>query len=147
MMKVFVLAFLALFSPTQSKPKSLPEWHRVYTFDDSFIELNTNYVMFNNRHTERVRFRWSFLRSEVPGKEPHITYQTRLEEIECDCRNKRFRLHNVELFDAGGRMIRSEGGDELGEWRAVKFGSMMEKLFTPACQLIERRKREPVVER
>jgi len=44
-------------------------------------------------------------------------------------------------------MIRSEGADKPGEWREVKFGSMMEKLFTPACQLIERRKREPVVVR
>ncbi|MBA3714940.1 MAG: hypothetical protein H0W76_21175 [Pyrinomonadaceae bacterium] len=147
MMKVFALAFLALFSPTQSKLQSLPEWYRVYTFDDSFIELNTNYVMFNNRHTERVRFRWSFLRSEAPGGEPQVIYQTRLEEIECDCRNKRFCLYNVELFDAGGGMIRSEGADKPGEWREVKFGSMMEKLFTPACQLIERRKREPVVVR
>ena len=58
-----VLAILFLQATVKSqvaKSQPLPEWFRVYTYDDSIIELNTNYVMFSNRNIERVRFRWSF---------------------------------------------------------------------------------------
>jgi len=74
-------------------------------------------------------------------------YQGRLEEIECDCRKKRYRLHDVRLYDAQDRLIRTEVVDSPDEWREVRFGSMMEKLFKPACQLIELRKRAPALER
>ncbi|MFN2393967.1 MAG: hypothetical protein ABR566_18655 [Pyrinomonadaceae bacterium] len=50
------------------KSQPLPEWFRVYTYDDSIIELNTNYVIFSNYNVERVRFRWSFLTPQLLSK-------------------------------------------------------------------------------
>ena len=142
---LFLISVLLLFQ-NPLKPQTLPEWYRVCTFDESVIELNTNYVMFSSRKTGRVRFRWSFIKPEILSGERHVKYQSRVEEIEYDCSNKRYRLHDVRLYDAEGRLIRSEEVDPPGEWREVKFGSIMEKLFTPACQLIELRRRVPALE-
>lgn len=146
-MKALFLMFVVLLSQNQSESRTLPEWYRVYTFDESVIELNTDYVMFSDRKTGRVRFRWSFLKPETMGQERLIKYQSRLEEIEWDCAKKRYRLHDVRMYDAEGRLMRSEEGDPPGQWREVKFGSMMQKLMTPACQLIELRRRVPALER
>jgi hypothetical protein len=147
MMKVLLLVFAVTLSQTQSKPQTLPEWYRVYTFEDSIIVLNTDYVMFSSRKTGRVRFRWSFSNLEPLSGEPQVKYKYRLEEIECDCRDKRFRLHDVRSYDADGRLVRVETADPPDKWQEVRFGSMMEKLFRPACQLIELRKRVPALER
>ena len=99
MLKTFTLSFVILLSQTPLSLQTLPEWYRVYTFDDSIIELNTTYVMFTGQRTGRVRFRWSFLKPETLSREPQRKYQSRVEEIECDCRNKRFRLHGFQLYD------------------------------------------------
>lgn len=146
-MQILIALALVLFSTVEVSPRELPEWYRVYTFENSIIELNTNYVVFSNRRTERVRFRWSFLAPETLIEGSQTKYQSRLEEIECDCRNKRFRINQIEWLDADGKIVHAEKNDPHGDWRAVRFGSMMEKLFAPACRLIELRKRVPAVER
>ncbi len=147
-MKVLLLVFVIILAQIPTKPKPLPEWYRVYTFDDgSIVDLNTDYVMFSSRKTGRVRLRWSFAQPETLSVKPQIKYKSRVEEVECDCGNKRYRFHDVRLYDADGRLIKVETADPPDEWREVRFGSIMEKLFAPACKLIGLRKRVPALER
>lgn len=144
-MKVMFLAFTIFLSSTSLMAQQLPEWYRVYTFDDSIIEMNTSQVTFGSKSIGRVRFRWSFDKPQLLSGEPQTRYKSKLEVLEFHCSDKRFRLYEVILFDAAGKVIRVEVVNPPGEWSSVTSGSMMERLFTPACQLIELKRRPPVI--
>lgn len=142
-MKLTFLPFVLLLASTRLAAQQLPEWYRVYTFDESMIEMNTSQVTFGGKDTGRVRFRWTFDRPETLSGEPQVKYKTRLEVMEFNCSDKRYRLYDVTLFDSAGKTIRHEEMNPPVEWRTVASGSMMEKLFGPACILIEKRTHPP----
>src|SRR5258708_16897261 len=65
--------------------------------------------------------------------------------MEFNCSQRRYRLYDLAFYDAAGKVIRREEMNPPVEWRTVTFGSVMEKLFAPACELIEKREHPPVV--
>lgn len=143
-MKVIFLTFVILLSSTSLFSQQLPTWYRVYTFDESIVEMNTSKVTFGGKDIARVRFRWTFDRPEALSGEPQLRFKSRLEVIEFNCSDKRFRPYEITLFNSAGKIVRREEMNPPGEWHTVTSGSMMEKLFAPACELIERRTRPPV---
>jgi len=143
-MRVTLLLFAFLFSSTSLAAQQLPEWYRVYTFDESIIEMNTTLVTFGGKDIGRVRLRWTFDQPEALSGEPQVRYKSRLEVMEFNCSQQRYRLYEVTLFGEAGRVIRKEEINPPDEWRTVRSGSVMESLFSPACALIERTKHPPV---
>jgi hypothetical protein len=139
-----ILLFAFLLSSTSLAAQQLPEWYRVYTFDESIIEMNTTLVTFGGKDIGRVRLRWTFDQPEALSGEPQVKYKSRLEVMEFNCSQRRYRLYEVTLFDEAGRVIRKEEINPPDEWRTVRFGSVMESLFSPACALIERTRNPPV---
>jgi len=144
-MKLMFLSFVLLLSSTSLWAQQLPEWYRVYTFDESIIEMNTSQVTFGGKDIARVRFRWTFDQPEPLSGEPQLKYKSRLEVMEFNCSEKRYRLYELTFFDAAGKVIHSEEMNPPAEWRTVTSGSMMEKLFAPACELIKQKTRTPVL--
>ena len=144
-MRLTFLPFVMLLTSTCLSAQQLPEWYRVYTFDESIIEMNTSQVTFGGKDIGRVRFRWTFDRPESLSGEPRVKYKSRLEVMEFNCSDKRYRLYDVTLFDSAGKPIRHEQMNPPVEWRTVTSESMMERLFAPACQLIEKRAHPPLV--
>jgi hypothetical protein len=142
-MQLLILLFLVLFSSLSLTAQQLPEWYRVYTFDDSIIEMNTSLVTTIGDDVTRVRFRWTFDQPEALSGEPTLTYKSQLEVMELNCSLQRYRSYHLTFYDAAGNIIRIQ--DSPGEWRAVASGSMMGKLFAPACDLIKKRTRPEVV--
>jgi hypothetical protein len=141
-MRPVLLAFLFLFSSTSLKAQQLPEWYRVYTFDESIIEMNTSLVTFISKDITRVRFRWTFDQPAALSGDAQLKYKSRLEVMEFNCSEHRYRPFHLTFFDAAGNIIRIQ--DSPGEWRTVTSGSMMQKLFAPACELIKQRAHPPV---
>jgi hypothetical protein len=139
-----ILLFAFLLSSTSLAAQQLPEWYRVYTFDESIIEMNTTLVTFGGKDIGRVRLRWTFDQPEALSGEPQVKYKSRLEVMEFNCSQRRYRLYEVTLFDEAGRVIRKEEINPPDEWRTVRFGSVMESLSSPACALIERTRNPPV---
>jgi len=142
-MRLLIFLFLLLFSSSSLTAQQLPEWYRVYTFDDSFIEMNTSLMTIISGDVTRVRFRWTFDQPEALSGEPNLTYKNQLEVMEFNCSIKRYRLYHLTFFDAAGNIIRIQ--DSPGAWRAVASGSMMEKVFIPACELIKKKTHPEVV--
>jgi hypothetical protein len=136
-MKLRLLPFVFLLSSTCLTAQQLPEWYRVYTFDESIVEMNTSKLLLGG-NIGRVRFRWTFDQPEALRGNPQLKYKSRLEEIEFNCADKRYRLYEVTFLDAAGKIIRSEEMSPPYEWYAVRSGSVMETIFAPACDLIER---------
>jgi hypothetical protein len=130
---VFFVVVWLLYSPTITA-QSLPEWDRVYTFDDSTIEMNTSLVTLISKDVTRVRFRWTFDQPQMLDGVPKGTYQSQLQVMEFNCSQNQHRSYHSTFFDAAGNTVRID--DSAGTWRPVKSGSMIEKLFVPGCKLI-----------
>jgi hypothetical protein len=130
-------------------------WQRIYTSEESIIEMNLSKVTFGASPVARVRFRTIFSKSQRVGGKTSIEYKTRLETIEFKCQifdagsehypvnATRYRLYEASLLDTKGQLVKSFEGKPSEDWKEVKFGSMMEKLSLPACKLIEEKRRNP----
>ncbi len=126
--------------------QDLPEWNRVLTLDESFVELETDYVMFSTRKIERVRFRWTYQNPQKFDEKSSASYQKISQEIQFDCNSEKSRTYDMQWFDSEGNLVSQETKKASGEWQNIKPGSTMGKLFSEACKLIALRKREPALE-
>jgi hypothetical protein len=143
-MKALICALLlALPASATAQEKGKEKWQRVYTYDDGFIEMDTSKVTFGSAKIGRVRFRTVFSKPEALKGAPGVKYKSRLETIEFKCAEKSYRIYEVTLLNPQGKPVQSYEREVTEEWKAVKFGSMMEKLFAPACNLIEEKRRNP----
>jgi hypothetical protein len=139
-----VFPVLAVFLLSTSSMAQQPqEWYRVYTFDDSVIEMNIPQVTFASDSIARARIRWVFDQPETLSGQPQLKYKSQFEIIEFDCSNSRFRTYEVRWLDATGKVIRLEQTPSE-EWREVS-GGFMEKLLSPACQMFALKTRPPSV--
>ena len=136
-MKPFQLTALLLISCSFASGQSVPEWSRVYTFDESIIEMNTSNVVLGG-DIGRVTFRWTFDQPEpLPGK-GSPKYKTRLETVEFRCADHLYRYYEVTFLDGNGKTLDSELMRSPYEWRQVKPGSVIAAMSIPACELIAR---------
>jgi hypothetical protein len=142
-MRITILVLLLLWVSVFTVAQEKDEWRRVYTMEDAVIDMNTSKVTFGDKRIGRVRFRWVLKKPEALKEMPGVSYKSRLETIEFKCYEERYRLDETTLLDAKGKVIRSDEQDPLAEWKAVKPGGMMERLFRPACALIESKRRKP----
>jgi hypothetical protein len=143
-MKFMFLSFIILLSSTSLTAQQLPTWYRVYTFDESIIEMNTALVTFISKDITRVRFRWTFDQPQALKGEPKVKYKSRLEVIEVNCSEQRYRPYHLTFLDGTGNIVRLEDMNPPGEWRTT-IGSMMERLVGPACELVKQKTSPPVV--
>jgi len=133
-MRVGLFVILFCLCPLTLTAQSLPEWQRVYTFDESTIEMNTSLVTFISRDVTRVRFRWTFNRPQLLRGFRIEQYQSQLEVMEFNCSRSQYRPYHTTFYDSAGDIVRIN--DSPGKWRPIDSGSMIEKLFVPGCELI-----------
>lgn len=130
-------------------------WKRLYTGDDSTIEINISRITFGSASIGRARFRTVFSKVQPIPETPETKFKTRLETIEFKCPqteadvikrysppDTEYRLYEATLLDEKGKVVKSYEWSPL-EWKQIKFGSVMEKLSGPACKLINEKERNP----
>ena len=153
-MRVLPCAVLVLVPVLIAAQEDKEKWQRVYTGEDSIIEIEVSKVTFVEYNVSkkvtfastrvgRVKFRTIMSKPEALKEKPAVKYKTRLETIEFNCAAKRYRLYEASLFDDKGKLIKTYPWEPSEAWREVRFGSMMEKLAVPACKLIEEKRRNP----
>ena len=152
-----------LFAAQGEKPK----WERVYTGEDSIIEIDASRVTFVeytgagrvtfNYKTGRVVFRTILSKPEALKENSAIKYKTRVETIEFQCNETskvelkrypplavgQYRFYETTLLDNKGKVVKTYGRVATEEWKDVKFGSMMAKLAGSACDLISEKRKNP----
>lgn len=133
-MRILLLT-LFVFLPTSVAGQKASEWQRAYTFDDSFIDMNTRKVILGG-DIGRVTFRWTFNQPEQLSS--NSKYKSRIEVIEFRCSDKRFRMYEVIFLDSSGKTIHSEIMKSPYEWHALR-SDVMRTIFGTACELIEAR--------
>src|SRR6266542_4205505 len=110
------------------------KWQRVYTGEDSIIEIDVSRVTFASARVGRARFRIILSKPEVLKEKPAIKYKSRLETIEFRCGEKRsgvrkvppdavrYRLYEATLLDAKGKILKTYDWNPAEDWREVRFG-------------------------
>jgi hypothetical protein len=136
MKKLLPLGLLAALSFSVAGQK-LPEWYRVYTFEESAIDMNTATPILGG-DIGRIQFRWVFDKPEALVGQPHLQVKTRLETIEFKCTDQKYRVFELILLDSSGKVLRSELMDSPYEWRPIHLNTVMSTISIPACDLINR---------
>lgn len=134
-MKAFLLTFLLLLSSSSVIAQKHPDWYRVYTFDDSVIEMNTSNAILGG-DIGRVTFRWMFDQPQQVGGYPNLRYKRRLETIELKCADKLYRYYEVSLLDSNGKPIHSQLMRSPYAWHEIT--GVMATISGPACELIRK---------
>lgn len=142
-MKVVILMSLLLLVSTSLFAQETSVWERVYTFDDSTIEMNTGLLTYGGKNIARVRFRWTFDQLETLNVDGRLQYKSQLEVIEFNCGDKRYRPYEITYFDAQGNSLRKDEMNPPVDWRTVGHSSMGDKLFEAGCAFIDRKTRPP----
>ena len=115
----------------QTKPK----WQRVYTGEESIIEINASSLKFEPDHILRVQFRTIFSDPETLPGTSGAKYKTRLEVLDFKLNQRQYRTFETTLLDASGKELQSYSTSELRDWRVVKEGGITERLFDAASTL------------
>lgn len=103
-------------------------WHRVYTGEESVIELNTVSVKFDDSRVLRMNLRTVLEKEESLRERPGAKYKTRLETVEFKLDRKEYRLIQVDYLDSAGKTINSYKSLSA-EWKPVRPAGMMDRLF------------------
>jgi surface-adhesin protein E len=132
---LLLLLLFALCSPIVGQ--KLPKWHRVHSFEESAIDMDTTNVVLGGE-IGRVIFRWSFNQPQTSKDDPRLKYSSKLETIEFKCADHLYRTFRISFLDGAGNALRSELMRPPYEWRPIRSSSMMAKISMPACELIGR---------
>jgi hypothetical protein len=125
---VCVLCGQSLVRAHQTKDK----WQRVYTGEQSVIEINTSSLKFAPDFILRVQFRTIFSHAETLPGTSATKYKMRLETIDFKLNEKRYRISETSLLDSSGKELQWYSTNQMREWRVLKSGGVTEKLFIAA---------------
>ena len=127
----FLLCGPALLRAQQTKDK----WQRVYTGEESVIEINTSSLRFQSDYILRVQFRTVMSHPVTLAGTSGAKYKTRLETIDFKLNESRYRLFETSLLDSAGKELQSYATSEMRDWRVLKPGGVTERLFYAASAL------------
>ena len=119
------------------------EWQRIYTLEDSAVDVSNSNIVFGTDFTGRIRFRITLSKPEPVSKNATVKYKTVIETIEFKCTERQYRIFDVKRFDSKGNIVDSTETERSMEWKDIKPRSMMDKFFTPGCETIYEKKRNP----
>jgi hypothetical protein len=119
--------WLFIFSVKAQSPKQL--WERVYTGEDSIIEVDPSSLTFLENRIARVVFRTTFSTPEHLPNKPDTTYQNQLETTEFQLNGLNYRLAETTLLNSSGKIVFTQQAGADDGWRVIKKGGMMKRLF------------------
>jgi len=130
-----IVCFLCSLPTPIQKRKAKARWQRVYTGDESVIEINVSSLRLEPGHILRVEFRTILSKPESLKGTPVVKYKSRLETIDFKLNDKRYRLCETTLLDPNGKTLQSYTTTSAEDWRTLKEGGVMERLFNAARAL------------
>jgi hypothetical protein len=105
------------------------KWQRVFTGEDSIIELNASSPRFEPGHVMRVEFRTTYSKPEKLSSTSAVRYKSRLEVVDFKLTERRYRLFETTILDPAGKTLNAYKATADDEWRVIKPSGVMEKLF------------------
>ena len=111
------------------------KWRRVYTAEESMIEINVSSLRLEPDRILRAEFRTILSKPENLEGSPQSKYKSRLETIDFKLNEKHYRLSETVLLDPNGKRLQSYTATPAEVWRVLKEGGVMERLFNAARAL------------
>lgn len=105
------------------------KWQRVYTGEDSVIDINAANLRFEPNRILRVGFRTILSKHENLEGSAGAKFKSRLETIDFKANEKRYRLWETSLLDSEGKILRTYAATSIDDWKVLKVGGVMERLF------------------
>ena len=147
-MKNFVLLLVFLLSISilsilgcASKESKLKEyyanpkdWIRVYNSDAMAIEVNKNNIK-NIDGYKRYTFFWKWSEPRELKKDPGKFYKYRIEQVDINVKEKKYRTFDIILFDENqaqipfGKFVPSE------TWDPIEPGSVIDEVFNQLIKI------------
>ena len=123
-------------------------------------------VTFAESQIGRVKFRTIYERAQKIEGTTAVEFSTRVESYDFNCGGPphrisagepdpdttlkqypppviAYRLYKTTLLSREGKEVKTFGDGPTAVWKDVKFASMMDRLATSACRLIEEKRRQP----
>lgn len=126
--RTILIAVLLGSALTAVHAQSKDKWQRVYTGEGSIIDMNVSSSALEPEHVLRVDFRTTLSKPENIGGTQREKYKSRIETIRFKLNEDRYRLCETSWFDAKGMKLNSYA-PTAEDWRVMKNGGVMEKLF------------------
>ena len=124
-----------VISPGFSRAQTKDKWERVYTGEESVIDINAANLKFEPDYILRVQFRTILSHPETLPGTSGAKYKTRLEVLDFKTNQRQYRMFETTLLDTKGNELQSYSTSDLRKWRVIKEGGVTEKLFNAAYAL------------
>jgi hypothetical protein len=122
-MRILILIAISLLAGTTVWAQT-PEWIRVYTFDDSLVEMNTTDIARIGEGQARVTFRQTYQQPQTLREKPGVKFNAELDLFEFDCINRKYRPHAVLFLNSAGTIVQHQDADGRREWKWAGTDSM-----------------------
>jgi hypothetical protein len=127
---ITILCSTCFYLYAQTKDK----WQRVYTGEGSVIDINVSSSNLEADHVLRVDFRTTLAKPENMARNQGVKYKSRIETIRFKLNQNRYWLTQITWFDTKGIKLESLSTN-AEDWRVLKPGGVMERLFSAARTL------------
>lgn len=129
--RLALIASLLCCSPLQlGAQQEKARWQRVYTGDDSVIELNALSITFEPERIVRATYRTVLTKPERLPEKSGTTYKSRLETIAFSAAGHRYRFEEVSWLDSSGKLVNSYQAPSNADWRVFRAGGIMDRMFS-----------------
>lgn len=130
--KVTLFTCLLVFHTAFQAQEIKDKWQRVYTGEDSIIEINESNHTFESGRVMRIEIRTTLTKPEKISSTSETRYKTRLEKIDFKFTGKQYRVFETTIIDAAGKTLSSYQTQSVEDWRVTKPNGIMERLFYAA---------------
>lgn len=111
------------------------DWRRVYTGEDSIIDLNPASLIFEPERVLRVTLRTVLSQPERLNRTSETKYKSRIETVEFKTALNEYRYRQMIWLDSAGKTVWSDEPGPPPAWKPYKNGGMMYRLFEAVREL------------
>jgi hypothetical protein len=104
------------------------KWKRVYTGEDSVIDINAATLRFEHGSILRAGFRTILSKPQKLEGPAGAKFKSRLETIDFKASERRYRVWEASLRDSTGQILLTTA-QSTDDWRIIKAGGVIERLF------------------
>ena len=124
-----LLVFTTAFQAQEIKDK----WQRVYTGEDSIIEINESNHSFEPGRVMRVEDLTQLSQNQEKDQQYFSNaIQDSSRKIDLRLTGKQYRVFETTIIDAAGKTLSSYQTQSAEDWRVIKPNGIMERLFYAA---------------
>ena len=127
--KLTLITFLLCSFPISLAAQEKARWQRVYTGEDSVLEIKVLSLQFEAERVVRATYRTVLSKSESLPEKSDTKYKSRIETVAFSAAGRRYRFEAVRWLDAKDNIVHSYQAAGPADWKVFKNGGIMDRMF------------------